>query len=356
MAAETAGRTAKLADVAKAAGVSQGTVSNVFNRPEIVREEVREHVREVANRLGYRGPDPKGRLLRAGKVNAIGVATTESLGYFFTDPFARELMTGITEAAQEHGAGVSLVSAASEEQLAWNVRNAVVDGLILFCLDGDAYLVGLARERQLPFAALSLGFADQTIPAVGIDNVAAGRTAAEHLCELGHRRFAILAMQLNEGASGRRSIEDVMATVYTATRDRVAGYMEALAAAGIDTATVPIFETQSDRATVYAALEEIFAVPEPPTAILAESDKIALIALEWLAFRGIDVPGEVSVIGFDGVPQSATSTPPLTTMAQAIAEIGRRAVKLIIEHDGEPRREAVDVKLVVRGSTAPPRG
>ena len=104
-----------------------------------------------------------------------------------------------------------------------------MDGLILFCLDGDAYLVGLARERQLPFAALSLGFADQTIPAVGIDNVAAGRTAAEHLCELGHRRFAILAMQLNEGASGRRSMTggypgttpSTCANVRVRTRQRV---------------------------------------------------------------------------------------------------------------------------------------
>ena len=90
-------RTAKLNDVAREAGVSQGTVSNVFNRPEIVSEEVRERVREVAARLGYKGADPKGRLLRAGKVNAIGVAAVEPLEYFFTDPFARLMMTGVTE-------------------------------------------------------------------------------------------------------------------------------------------------------------------------------------------------------------------------------------------------------------------
>ncbi|TIU77097.1 MAG: LacI family transcriptional regulator, partial [Mesorhizobium sp.] len=80
-------RPIRLADIAKAAGVSHGTASNVFSRPEIVRAEVRERVKAVAEQMGYAGPDPKGRLLRAGKVNAIGVATTEPLSYFFDDPF-----------------------------------------------------------------------------------------------------------------------------------------------------------------------------------------------------------------------------------------------------------------------------
>jgi DNA-binding LacI/PurR family transcriptional regulator len=207
----------------------------------------------------------------------------------------------------------------------------------------------------LPFVALSLGLPDKTIPAVGIDNVAAARTAAEHLLELGHRRFAILTMKLNEGTSGPRSVDEVKATVFSATRDRVIGYGEALTAAGIEMADVPIFETQTDEATVYAALEELFALPDPPTAILAEADKIALPAVGWLKARGLSVPNDVSIIGFDGVPESETSSPPLTTMVQSIAEIGRQAVKLIVESDGTPRRKAVDVELVVRGSTAPPK-
>src|SRR4051794_19768368 len=95
----------RLADVARAAGGSQGTASNVFNRPQLVREEVRERVEATARSLGYRGPDPKGKLLRAGKVNAIGVATAEPLSYFFDDPFARVLMTGIAEACDAQGAG-----------------------------------------------------------------------------------------------------------------------------------------------------------------------------------------------------------------------------------------------------------
>lgn len=104
----TAIKPIRLADVAKAAGVSHGTASNVFSHPEIVREEVRERVKAAADALGYTGPDPKGRLLRAGKVNAIGVATAQPLSYFFDDPFARVVMSGISEICDATGAGLSL--------------------------------------------------------------------------------------------------------------------------------------------------------------------------------------------------------------------------------------------------------
>ncbi|PRD40889.1 LacI family transcriptional regulator [Phyllobacterium phragmitis] len=355
MAEITFGKAATLADVARAAGVSKGTASNVFNRPEIVRDEVRRRVIEVAKSVGYHGPDPKGRLLSAGKVNAIGVATVLPLGYFFEDPFARVLMTGITEACDASGTGISLVSAANEEELAWNMRSALVDGFILFCLEGAERLVALSHERQLPFVALTLGHRDETMSAVGIDNVEGARLVARHLAELGHRRFAVLAMQSGEGGFGKVAMERVNTTTTSASGDRVRGYFEALEAFGIDTAAVPIFETQSDEATIHPALEEIFSSPVPPTAILAQSDRIAFIAMDWLKAGGISVPGDVSIVGFDGVPESTTSSPPLTTIQQPIAEIGCRAVRAILDHSGETWREKIDVELVVRGSTAPPR-
>ena len=247
-------RAARLADVARAAGVSQGTVSNVFNRPNLVREEVRDHVHEVALNLGYRGPDPKGRLLRAGKFNAIGVATSDPLAYFFDDPFARELMQGMAEACDANGAGLSLVSARNSERLAWNIESALVDGLVLLCIDDGERLVELTRERQLPFIALGL--------------------------------------------------------------------------------------------------DHIFAQATRPTALLCMSDRVALLTLDWLKARGLRVPQDISVVGFDGVPEATRSSPPLTTIAQPIAEIGRRAVQAIIDHDGAVHREVLPVELIIGGSTA----
>jgi DNA-binding LacI/PurR family transcriptional regulator len=352
----TAEKTAKLSDVAKAAGVSQGTVSNVFNRPQLVRPEVREHVHDVANRLGYKGPDPKGRLLRAGKVNAIGIATQEKLPYFFADPYARGVMEGIAEAADAAGAGISLVSAANDESLAWNIQSALVDGFVLFCIEGGERLVRLTRARQLPFIALALGDGDDSAPTIGVDNVAGGRLAAEHLVQLGHRRFAVLTMPVRPGhkASGTLTQDDIEQSIYSTSRDRVRGYFDVLTKAGIDTSTVPLYETQNDERTVRAALDLIFRSGEQPTALLVQSDRAALFALDWLRERGLAVPGDISVIGFDGVDEAALSEPKLTTIAQPLQDIGRRAVAAILK-GSQPSRQTLPLELVVRNSTAVPK-
>jgi DNA-binding LacI/PurR family transcriptional regulator len=345
----------KLADIAKAAGVSQGTASNVFSRPHLVREEVRNRVKAKAKEMGYNGPDPKGRLLRAGKVNAIGVVTAEPLSYFFNDPYARVLMSGITEACDAGGAGISLVSAQSGDELVWNINSAIVDGFILFCLEGDSRLVDLTRERKLPFIALALGFEDESIPAIGVDNKLGAGMVARHLAELGHRRVAILSLPFVDDRFGPASMDEVRWAVYSTSSDRVYGYLDGLSEFNIDPADVPIFETQNDTQTIRPGLEYLFGRNPAPTAILAMSDRIALEALEWLRERGLRVPEDVSVAGFDGVPEAALSRPPLTTIEQPIAEIGRRAVQAILEDGGSAHRQKLDLKLVVRGSTAPPK-
>src|SRR5262245_23145015 len=193
-----------------------------------------------AQELGYGGPDPKGRLLRAGKVNAIGVATAEPLSYFFDDPFARVVMTGISQACDATGAGISLVSAVNQEQLAWNIQSALVDGFIVFCLEGGSRLVELTRERGLPFVALDFGFDDETISALGVNDVAGARLAARHLARLGHRRFAVLSLPFAENGHGPASIQNAEEAIYAGTRDRLRGYFRELAAFGIDTSDIPI--------------------------------------------------------------------------------------------------------------------
>jgi DNA-binding LacI/PurR family transcriptional regulator len=347
-------RTARLADVAKAAGVSQGTVSNVFSRPELVRQEVREHVKAIAASIGYRGPDPRGRMLRAGKVNAIGVATSEPLNYFFDDPFARELMRGISEACDAEGSGLALVSAQNNERLAWNIESALVDGFVLLCLEGGERLVELTRQRQLPFVALALGRPDPSVSAIGVDDYLGAQRAARHLCDLGHRRFGVLALEFDDGHVGLVGAAQIAAARYQTSKLRAEGYFSVLAEFGIDTANVPVWETQSTDASTSAGLAALFAAEPRPTALLCMSDRIALSALQWLAAHGLNVPHDVSVIGFDGVPEAARSEPPLTTMAQPILEMGRRAVRAILQPTASAVRQLLDTTLEVRGSTAPP--
>jgi DNA-binding LacI/PurR family transcriptional regulator len=344
----------RLADVAKRAGVSQGTASNVFSRPEVVREEVREHVLATARAMGYGGPSVQGRLLRAGKVNAVGVAAIEPLNYFFEDPWARQLMSEISEICDARGAGVALVSARNDERLAWNIQSALVDGFILLCVEGGEKLVDITRQRQLPYVALAIGAADSTIPAIGVDNIGGGRMAAEHIIGLGHRRLAILATSMSVAGRGLISEAQVQVATYSTSRDRALGYWQAMEAAGIERSSVPIFETREDEASTHAAMAEMFAAPEPPTAVLAMSDKIAMHGVDWLFRNGRTVPGDVSMIGFDGVPEAAMATPKLTTIEQPMAEIARRAVDAALGDIQVEGRQILQARLVVRESTAVP--
>lgn len=345
----------KLKDVAKAAGVSQGTASNVFSKPELVRAEVREHVLAVARGLGYAGPSVTGRLLRQGRVNAVGVAAIEPLSYFFEDLWARQLMSEISEICDARGAGVALVSALNDERLAWNIKSALVDGFILLCVEGGERLVEITRQRQLPYVALAIGADDQSIPAIGVDNRAGARMAAEHLLGLGHRHFGILTTMLKDGHAGRADQALVRQAWYSTSRDRALGYWDALEGAGIEIDRVPVLGTLEDEASTHAAMAEMFADKVAPTAILAMSDKIAMWAVDWLFRSGRMVPGDVSVVGFDGVPEGAVATPKLTTMAQPMTEIARLAVEAALDGVQVEGRRILSTQLVVRESTAPPK-
>lgn len=349
----TRARTIKLRDVAEAAGVSQGTASNVWNRPELVREEVRERVLETARVLGYAGPSPKGRLLRHGKANAIGVAAAEPLDYFFADPWARRLMTEVARACDARGAGLALVSVSGGRNLGWSIESALVDGFLLRC-GGPELLVEITQKRGLPFVALSLDTEEPDVPAIDIDDFGGARDIARHLLGLGHRRFAILGIGLGPGP-GRVAPDRVRATRFVNVRERALGYWAALEEAGLGEAEVPVHAVLNDGENVAEALALLFDGPDPPpTALLAMSDKVALAALQALAARGVAVPGQVSVVGFDDVPEAESASPPLTTVAQPFAAIAERSVAAILDGTIPAGREVLPLQLVVRGSSAPP--
>jgi DNA-binding LacI/PurR family transcriptional regulator len=342
----------RLRDVAEAAGVSHGTASNVWNRPELVRLEVRERVLEAARVMGYSGPDPKGRLLRAGKVNAIGIAAAEPLQYFFADPWARRLLTEVAKVCDARGAGLALVSVAGGGQVGWSIESALVDGFLLRCA-GRELIVEVAQKRGLPFVALSLDSDDPDVPAVDIDDHGGAYAAARHLLDLGHRRLAVLGIGLGDEAR-LVSPDEVRATRFVNVRERARGYWGVLAEAGLSEEEVPVVSIRNDAANAGEALALLFADPHSaPTALLAMSDRLALAALAWLTARGLRVPQDVSVIGFDGVPEAAVSDPPLTTMEQPYGEIAERAVAAILDDAMPDGREMLPLRLVVRESTGP---
>ncbi len=343
---------ARLKDVARLANVSQGTASNVFNRPELVSSALRQAVFDAARALEYRGPAPAGRALRSGKAHLIAlVVEVDLLAYVFEDSFMHRLLAGIGAACDEAGSGLTVISATSGRRDGWTIETAIADGFILHCVEHDSRLFELARRRGLPFVAIDSGPVEG-VPTVDVDDHGGARAAAAHIVALGHRHVGILSLETaGDGRTGAIDDARLADARYTVTRDRLRGYREALGEARVELEPRLVQETFNDRATVATALAAMFDAGTPPTALLAMSDTMALIAVELLMGRGLRVPTDVSVVGFDDVPEAANCSPSLTTVKQPVRAKGRHAARMLLGL--EPAGVTVlPARLVVRGSTA----
>jgi DNA-binding LacI/PurR family transcriptional regulator len=326
--------TVTLADVATHLGVSRTTVSNAYNRP---------------NQLS---PDPMARGLRRGLTGSLGLVFDAPLSYAFTDPAATLFLTGMATGLEEHGAALSLIPRMPEgaERSAELVRSALVDGYMLFCTRTDDPRYAAVRARGLPFVLIEYED-DPTAAHVQIDDVAGAEAAARHLVDLGHRRVAIV--------SGYET--DVVEAPVAQARSRwhvqsgrLAGWRAGLEAGGIDWGVVPVSGAGgSDAAGGARAAGALLDRADRPTAILALSDLQALGVLRAAAERGIDVPRELSVVGFDDIPQAAAATPGLTTVSQPHGEKGRAAVRLLVSGADPADSVLLPCHLVVRASTGP---
>lgn len=344
----------RLADVAQAAGVSLGTASNVFNRPELVRDEVRQQVHTAAARLGFNGPDPAGRLLMGGRAHAIGLIPPGDIPVSFAvaSPYLNALLRGVAEVCDAEGANLLIISGA-EEQKSRAIGNALVDGFIL----GNADEIPLveARPRKAPFVLMDMT-AGAKVNAVRIDGRGGARQAAEHLLALGHRRFAIIAVQRKPADAIWHPPSTSSRTLHAGfplDRDKLLGYADALSVAGIPIDSVPIVEVYPPTPWAERGAEQLLALAPDATAILAMSDKHAVALIEVATRLGRRVPRDLSVVGFDDVDGAASLVPPLTTVRQDIVSKGRTAAGMLFAGD-TPRQLVLPVELVVRGSTAPP--
>lgn len=344
----------RLVDVAMLAHVSQGTASNVFNKPEQVSEETRTRVFLAAEKLGYKGPDPVGRLLRAGKTNTIGVLISNPLSHFFTDPIARSFMSGIANICDDRGIGITLVTAQDETKAAQTIRSALVDGFVVHCLEDDAHLVALAQNRNLPLAVVDAQVVSG-VSHITIDDETGARLAMEHALSLGHRRIGILTLNLKgDGARGVPSSDRLYDISYAVSRKRMVGYTTALQNAGLLIADDLVFECGNSREIGAKGARHLLGLKNPPTAIVAMSDLIAMGVMDYARFQKIDIPSELSVIGYDDMPDAAFSDPPLTTINQPSVEKGRLAALAVLDGEDAVKSTVLPVELVMRESAAPP--
>lgn len=325
-------------DVAQAAGVSHTTVSNAFARPDQLSAPLRERVFATARALGYAGPNPGARSLRTGRHGAIGLAFSEDLPYAFSDPTAIGFLGGVAEACRGLRTNLLLIAARTLADAdpavphgVQAVRDAAVDGFVLYSLAQDSPVVASVMARGLPYVVV-----DQPrlpgVPFVGIDDEGGARQAAEHLLGFGHRHFAVLSLKLAaDGFDGAASPARVAAATYGVPAARLAGYRAALAQGGVDPLAVPLLECalNDERRACELLLPLLQGAERRPTAILAMSDRLALGAVAAAREAGLTVPGDMSVVGFDDTAGVGLEGSFLTTIRQPHAEKGRLALQIL---------------------------
>jgi DNA-binding LacI/PurR family transcriptional regulator len=331
------------------------TVSNAYNHPDQLSPALRLRVLETAKRLGYPGPNPLAATLSRGRVGALGLLFDDPLSYAFTDPAAVLFFGGVATVCQESRVGLVLVPAGVEAPADTDLtRVALVDGFVAYCDVLDDPRLEVIAERGLAVVIVD-GPPRPGSAHVGVDDRGAARAAAQHLLALGHRRFGVVALPLApDGHEGIADTERQAAARFWSNRQRLLGYRDALEAAGIDWTSVPVEErAPHGRDAGRRAAAALLDRADRPTALLAMSDELAIGAIQAAEDRGVAVPRELSVVGFDDIPAAAEAHPPLTTIWQPHEEKGAAAARLLLDPDASGNALTMRTELVVRASSAP---
>ncbi|MGA5300427.1 LacI family DNA-binding transcriptional regulator [Nucisporomicrobium flavum] len=332
-------------DVAAAAGVSRSAVSFAFNNPHRISTATRDRILAVAEEIGYT-PNTLARMLQAGTTNSLGVLLPQRLARILENPYYARFLMGVGQICDQEGYTL-LLSPPLQDSVLKAIPYAAVDGFVVCGLETDRGEVAELERRGIPFVLIDSDRYEGA-PSVDVDDHAGAREVTRHLLDLGHRRLAVLSLDPGPDAA-ERGYRGPLAR-------RMAGIAEALAGAGLSMADVTLAEVPVTRTDGYRATRRMME-RERPTAILALSDVLAYGAVDACQELGIDVPGQVSVTGFDDLAESAWFRPRLTTVRQPIVTKGRTAADFLISAiRGEDRHphQVLGTSLIVRDSTAAP--
>ncbi|MDJ0820824.1 MAG: LacI family DNA-binding transcriptional regulator [Paracoccaceae bacterium] len=330
----------KLHDVARAAGVSTATVSRCLNFPDRVSRETRDKVMAAVRTLGY-SPNFGARAMAAKRTNTIGaiIPTMENA------IFARGLQAFQEELRQS---GYTLLVASSsyrldteEEQIRSLVARGA-EGLLLIGHDRDAAIHHFLQTQGVPAVVAWSHDDGSALPSVGFDNRRSMRALADEVVATGHQRIAVIsaATQSNDRA-----------------RERVAGVRNALDAAGLDAAAMPVVETTYSIDSGARAFEELMTTDPRPTAVICGNDVLAVGAMKRARVMGLDVPGDVSITGFDDIELANVVSPALTTVHVPHRDMGRKAARMLVDMvagNAAGDRTQLEARLCRRESLAPP--
>ncbi len=328
-------------DVASKAGVSIATVSKVINGTGRISEKTRKHVLNVMEELKYQ-PSMVASALSGKNTYTIGLTLPD-----LANPYFAEIARAVEDRGRELGFHVLICSTDNdpekEDKYFSVLMQKRVDGIVIASrTKKDTYLKSMVKDH-IPLTMIAREMPSFAVPAVMVDDYLGGYQAGSHLTAQGHRRIAVMAEDLND----------------TSSRERMRGCKQAMLDEGLTQEcgleAVGGFTVESGK----AAMHELLGSEEPPTAVFACNDILAIGAIQAARERGMRVPEDLSVVGFDNTILASIIDPPLTTVAQPIQEIGKQAVDLLLQEiRGEqvPRQRVVLMPdLVVRGSTAPPK-
>lgn len=326
-------------DIAQYLNLSNSTVSKALNGYADVSAATRELVLQAAQELGYQ-PSAAARNLRRGRTDKIGLFLNTSIDYVVD--YLSGILSGAALTAQGIGKNLLIYTITDNDpnHLLKACRAGEIDGVILFSSHYDRYTIETLLEAHFPFVVMGREILDERVSYVIPDYYSGSYEATQYLIGLGHRRI---------GFTTRPELT-------TANEARLRGYLDALADANIDADDALIVETRIQANSGIVPTQQLLALPEPPTAIFAFHDLVAVDAIRVLQAEGIRVPEDVSVMGFDGLRAGFMTVPHISTMAQPLALIGKRVVEIIHRQtenqENEPVRETVPVEMVIRGSTS----
>ena len=332
--------------LAEKAGVSKTAVSFAFNNPSRISKTTRERILRIADEYGY-VPDPVARTLATRKVGSIGFLIPQSIPVAFKNPFLSQVLQGIGSVCQKEGFSLTVVPPLKGCILK-GIRSAAVDGFVTFGLEAHLKIVELIRQRNIPLVVVD-GKPSESIPSVNTDDLGGAKKIMEYVLSLGHRRIVILSL---------KSASKVDQENFSRVRDlRLKGYEDALESFGlkIDGRNVKAINCECSMAGGRKAAEKIFTLKKRPTAIVAMSDIIAIGVFEYCREHGIKIPEDISLAGFDNIPEASLITPALTTVSQSAFEKGLRAGEILIDLlHGRKTENFVEFKtdIIVRNSVA----
>ena len=334
-------------DIAERAGVSKSAVSFAFNDPARLSSTTVDHILKVADELGYTR-NPLARMLSTSRTNSIGLLLPQDLPRVFDNPYTLQFMRGIAQVCDREGLTLLLVPPLQGSMLK-AIPYAAVDGFIVTGLDLDRGEVQVLRQRDVPFVLVDSEL-EAAASTVHVDDRGGARALLEYVLEHGHRDIALVPFESGTGG-------DIAAYRGTLAR-RMAGYADALASVEmtLDHPGVTIIETPCTREGGYDAFAALWRRERRPTAVIALSDIIAIGVLDAARERGVRVPDDVSVAGFDDQIEAAWVQPALTTVYQPIEAKGRLAAELLvgaIRGATAHRHDTLHTTLIVRQSVGP---